>query len=77
MNVLKEERQADSDLISINQEIITKEKQMISLKKRIGDCQPSIITYQQWENQLHALSQKRFKFTQFKEKAKKLVVLRF
>jgi len=70
MNVLKEERQADSDLISINQEIITKEKQMISLKKCIGDCQPSIITYQQWENQLHALSQKRFKFTQFKEKAK-------
>lgn len=57
------------DLEPINQEIKDKEKQVSTLKKKIEELQPSIKLYRKWENHLHTLSQKRFKFIQFKEKA--------
>ncbi|MBC9708634.1 MAG: relaxase/mobilization nuclease domain-containing protein [Enterococcus sp.] len=57
------------DLEPINQEIKDKEKQVSTLKKKIEELQPSIKLYRKWEVHLHTLSQKRFNFIQFKEKA--------
>ncbi|TMW42567.1 hypothetical protein DOY81_012353 [Sarcophaga bullata] len=57
------------DLEPLNQEIKAKERQVSTLKKKIEELQPSIKLYRKWEVHLHTLSQKRFKFIQFKEKA--------